>query len=224
MKLSLVLGFLGVFALVVMSMGSVAYDWSGSESCGTNAAFCHPAQQTIVDEWKTTEHANSWLPFLDNTYCAKCHSPMQADFTLENSDDAVKVGFNNWEGVGCSSCHPDHHFRVEHGTPLGVVTGFDSEDKPIYEAIYSFEDLCQHCHGEKEYQGYGKIMEKKGVTCEDCHIINVPDSTADGHPRHTFMPTGTESCGVDDSDCHENKDSEWAQKQIDKNKMHGKGH
>jgi hypothetical protein len=71
---------------------------------------CHfyPGNATMretVSDWKESEHARSYKPFLANTYCAKCHSPFQAD-PLANSTHNDPVLLSDWEGVKCSACHP----------------------------------------------------------------------------------------------------------------------
>jgi hypothetical protein len=145
MKISLILGFLGVFALVIMSMGSVAYDWSAAEYCSSAAIGCHPSQQEIVSEWKTSSHANSYdEPFHgQNTYCAKCHSPFQADpAATYGSNDPVPS--EEWEGVTCQSCHPPRSLRTEWGTPFGNFDVATQTFSPVYEE--AIDDLCTHCH------------------------------------------------------------------------------
>ena len=54
-----------------------AYDRSEAEYC----SGCHinPNMQFVVDNWFNSNHAESFNGFNGNTYCAECHTPIQAD-------------------------------------------------------------------------------------------------------------------------------------------------
>lgn len=76
------------------------------------------------------------------------------------------------------------------------------------------------------FQGFGQSMyEKKGVNCVDCHMADLPSAVAEGgdYESHTWKVEDNipYSCGTGDS-CHHNKTAEWAMRQIEKMKIHGK--
>jgi hypothetical protein len=71
------------------------------------------------------------------------------------------------------------------------------------------------------------MFDKKGVTCADCHMAERPYDTADGvewAEWHEFTVADNlpYSCGIGEDNCHHNKTVTWAQKQINKMKMHKK--
>jgi hypothetical protein len=226
-----------------------AFDRSESNSC----AGCHffPGNAVMpftVDTWLESDHANSYRGFLGNTYCARCHSPFQAD-PLATHGENEDVPSEEWEAVTCGACHPPHDLRVEWGTPIGIYDVDAGEWSPVNRE--DVNDLCLHCHsGEEphnepvEFQGFGKVMyEKKGVRCIDCHMAKVPNTVvAEETWRHAHdMGVGGDvvegpeddgalliedkeqySCGTIPGGCHDNKTKEWALKQLEKQKIHGK--
>jgi hypothetical protein len=200
--------------------GQPSGDTTEADYCGS----CHrnPAQADIVDEWKASAHGNSFTAGRnDNTYCASCHSPFQADPDATYGDNDP-IPLEEWEGVTCGACHPSHHDRVEWGTPIGNYDVETGEHFPVYEA----DELCEYCHSgsrhEKEFQGFGTIMHKK-VECIDCHMAKVPSREGDDdHRTHDFHVDASYSCGLNDPDCHPNHKEDWAEKQIEKG-IHEKG-
>jgi formate-dependent nitrite reductase cytochrome c552 subunit len=220
---------LGLVVMLPMGMtmgdGTPPGDTTAADYCGS----CHfnPTMKEVVDEWKTSNHANSFHGYNGNTYCASCHSPFQADPGATHSDNDP-VPIEEWEGVTCGACHPPHDLRVEWGTPIGNYDVDAGEWVPVYEE--DADDLCEFCHTgsrhEKEFQGFGTVMHKK-INCIDCHMPDVSSTTRpEKHRTHEFpIPDADnveETCGLDNDDCHPNHKEDWAVKQIEKG-IHEKG-
>lgn len=196
-------------------------------------ADCHfnPGMAETVSDWETSEHGQSfdWGAGA-NTYCAECKSPLLWN-PAATSDTNDPIPVEEWQDVTCSSCHPPHDERVEWGTPIGVIadpTADDPHDK--WMPLYDIDELCVSCHSgtrhAKSFQGFGKVMfYKKDVGCADCHMAEVPNSSPDGFgASHTWSVYGSlpYSCGIGAGNCHFNKTMKWAEKQIEKMKVHGK--
>jgi hypothetical protein len=226
-KTTLVISLMALALVILVPIGmSLGGQPSGDTSEADYCASCHynPAQVDIANEWKASAHGNSYLPFLGNTYCASCHSPFQADPDATHGDNDP-IPLDEWEGVTCGACHPPHDLRVEWGTPIGNYDVAAGEWVPVYEE--DANDLCEFCHSgsrhEKEFQGYGTIMDKKDVQCIDCHMPVVPGKESDKeHRSHDFEVYPEYSCGLDNDDCHDNHKEGWAEKQIEKG-IHEKG-
>ncbi len=219
---------------LIMASPASAQDRTEADRC----AGCHfypgnVVMPFVVGEtdpatgWYLSEHANSYSDNNGNTYCAKCHSPFQADpDATHGSNDPVPSEY--WEAVTCSSCHPPHDLRVAWGTPIGNYDIQEGDWFPVYDA----NALCTYCHTgarhEKDFQGYGDVMyHKKGVRCIDCHMAEVPNDLdpPDRYTRTHDFKVATNvpySCGTVEGGCHANHKEEWAIKQIHKEKMHGK--
>ena len=71
--------------------------------------------------WRASVHAQSNFKSTQNTYCTKCHSPLQADpvatFALGGSKPVADGAV---EGVTCAACHPSHTVAATLGRRLGV--------------------------------------------------------------------------------------------------------
>lgn len=222
----------GVIALVWGAVGSLANDEppqaGGDHSEAAGCASCHfnPEMAEVVAEWEWSEHGMSFDAGVGaNTYCASCKAPLNAD-ALATGSDNDPVPWEEWQDVTCSSCHPPHDLRVEWGTPIGIYEPAAATWRPIYDS----NELCTECHSpprhEKVFQGFGQVMfEKKDVECVDCHMAEVPSSVeGQTHESHTWTVANNlpYSCGVGNGSCHQNKTEEWALKQINKDKIHGK--
>ncbi len=201
-----------------------AIDHSESEGC----AGCHinPFQVLIVDQWLSSHKAWSYHGYGANTYCANCHSPRQADADATYRDNDP-VDFDDFEAITCGSCHT-HHGQCDPGPRIGYFDPAIGDNV----CVETTNELCQHCHtgsrhAAREFKAFGKVMfERKGVTCVDCHMPKVPlevNGVVSMKHSHTFDVEGAlpYSCGTLPGGCHENKKTEWAQKQIDKGLIHG---
>lgn len=218
----------------------------------------------VVDTWYDSRNKgpDNWSSRKSNSYCAKCHSPFEGDpyATRQNRADVPQA---DWQAITCGSCHPPHDLRVMWDTPIGnYVVGeprevpnpdYDPDDDDSDEYIPNEDawipryegrggnDLCAYCHNGsghadlKEFQGYGKAMERQGVNCWDCHMPKVPNDAVDRllrthefpPPEVLFMPVEEGgmlmySCGTYEGGCHSNKTELWALKQIQKEKIHTK--
>jgi hypothetical protein len=223
---------LALVALLPMGMSMGDGTPPGDTSEADDCAGCHfypgtAVMPAMVDQWEESNHANSNHGYNANTYCAECHSPFQADPAATHSENEP-VPIEEWQGVTCGACHPPHDLRVEWGTPIGNYD-IEAEDWiPRYEE--DANALCEYCHTgsrhEKEFQGYGSIMDKKDVTCVDCHMAKAPTDPAYGdytnRHSHTFEVDPEFSCGLDNEDCHDNHNLNWAEKQVQKG-IHEKG-
>lgn len=207
-----------------------ANDTAEVEGC----AGCHYGAGAFVmpftaGTWLASEHNNQASDEaperFQNTYCAQCHSPFEADPAATHSANVV-VSADEWQAVTCASCHPPHSLRVEWGTPIGNYDIAAETWTPVYEE--EADDLCVYCHTgtrhSRDFNAYGAIMHKKGVRCMDCHLPKVPNPLDPGRMTrsHTFgvMENLPYSC-INEA-CHDNKTEEWAFKQIEKDKLHGK--
>ena len=126
------------------------------------------------------------------------------------------------------------------------IDGGDPAEVDSWQPVDSPNELCENCHSREgrhnriEFQSFGKVMDKKGVECVDCHMAKVPNDCDTTQPRethaHDMGVKGSvdaecldgEVVTVEDKEqysclgCHDNKTKEWALKQIEKQKMHVK--
>jgi len=218
-----------VAALMMLAGQALAQDYDRTEAEGCGGCHFYPGSVVMpftVDTYLDveTEHAYSYRSYIGNTYCAKCHSPFQAVPGV-TYDTKEPVPLEEWEAVTCGSCHPPHDLRVEWGTPIGNYDIEEEEWTPVYEE----DALCDYCHGnahhDLEFQGFGKSMsEHKDVTCTDCHMPKVPNPLEEGRMTRTHnwkvYENTAYSCGTVGGGCHENHKTEWAEKQILKEKIH----
>lgn len=218
--------------MILAGVAAATGDHGDDRTEATGCAGCHsvgnPMLQ-VVTQWETSAHANSYDGGRGaNTYCASCKSPPLADPNATNSNNQP-IAQEVWQDVTCSSCHPPHTQRVEWGTPIGVYDVALGDWRPVYDS----NELCVYCHSgthhSKEFKCFAELMyDKKDVKCIDCHMPKVPVDVGGGVMRdthsHTFSVANNlpYSCGVDGLPCHPNKTTEWAKKQIEKTKIHGK--
>lgn len=136
--------------------------------------------------WKAGPHAAGYdLGKGPNTYCARCHSPMNWDpaAQIDPPPNCVSCKFpqeedvriaegnplipeSNWQGVSCGVCHPQgiETTDIELGW-FNKVTGYT-------EAVTSTTDLCEKCHHNTDtlrYQVDLGIQTHIDFTCTDCH-------------------------------------------------------
>lgn len=129
--------------------------------------------------WFASRHAQSNHGATQNTFCAKCHSPLQAtpQATFNNgflaNTDLIQNGNN--EGVTCASCHPSHTAAVVLGRRVGIYRyGMDKTKPEAYQVVKEGQDdlLCLNCHVERHNEANVafKRMYDAGVECVDCHM------------------------------------------------------
>ncbi|HKG22994.1 MAG TPA: multiheme c-type cytochrome [Blastocatellia bacterium] len=126
--------------------------------------------------WRASAHSQSNYGSTQNTYCSKCHSPLQADPKAEfkpGKSEPLPAG--KVEGVTCASCHPSHDSAVVLGRRLGIYKLGEDKNKPeAYEVIHEGEEdrVCFTCHSTRHNEGNPAfdLMYVAGVRCIDCHM------------------------------------------------------
>ncbi len=137
-------------------------------------------------EWESGAHGSTYaLNKGPNTYCAKCHSPLNWDPSAEidpppncvtckfpNETDMRQAISNpfvteeDWQQIGCEICH-----RMENGVAdpepvwLDVRTGF-------YETVASSSQLCMECHRDNDTLQHARDLGDNAhgdFTCTSCH-------------------------------------------------------
>ncbi len=141
--------------------------------------------------WSSTAINHGWTqppgPYgeNDNTFCAFCHSPLQASatepgmFGLGAVIDPVTV--SSFQGVVCSSCHPSNSIASQIGGLSGGETAtlirggnpaLASSWIPVLPGQES--QFCLTCHEQDPHNaasnGVFQTMYAAGVTCIDCHM------------------------------------------------------
>lgn len=129
--------------------------------------------------WRASRHSQSNFRSTQNTYCAKCHSPLQAkaestwnDGFFENTSS---IPSGQMEGVTCAACHPSHNSAVVLGRRLGIYQwGKDKTTPEAYQVVHEGEEdaLCLNCHVERHNETNAAFvrMYNAGVRCIDCHM------------------------------------------------------
>lgn len=211
------------------------YDRTEAEGCaGCHAPVAVDIQPFIFNEWIQTGHASPLtLDRNDNTYCAKCMSPYEADPDASYGEN-VQIPIEGAQGITCTICHPDHAVRVFFETPIGnyVVGSIDlpnpqgithEDGTPVMgEWIPRFHgeetELCTYCHSGSHHEK--RLTWMQFLSCTDCHMPEVPVTLSDG----TVRPTRTHQFGFPVEDplalaekaeyaclgCHFSRDTDWA--------------
>jgi hypothetical protein len=237
-------GMLMAMVLVIAFSLGVMSETDNDHSTPDECADCHygagaTLQPEVVADWEESGHANSYTESSGNTYCANCKSPIEGDPDAPYMPK-VAVPASEWQGVTCYACHTPRISEdgvVTLGHELGnYIPGSGDPDTAttatealaMYTLVENVDDLCVHCHEGSRHEsvytpGFGRNMYKKGVTCVDCHMPEVPNDEDPGsgeHYSHTWDIIPEYSCGVENDDCHVNKDIDWAEKQIEKDNVH----
>lgn len=126
--------------------------------------------------WLAAKHSQSNYVSTQNTYCAKCHSPLQA--TAEAAfgiGKSASIPDGQTEGVTCATCHPDHNAAVVLGRRLGIYQwGVDRAKPEAYKVVEEGNEdvLCLNCHTNRHNEGNPAfdLMYVAGVRCIDCHM------------------------------------------------------
>jgi hypothetical protein len=162
--------------------------------------------------WRASAHSQSNYKSTQNTYCAKCHSPLQAKAEAEfKMGKSERIPDGKVEGVTCAACHPNHNAAVVLGRRLGIYKFEMDKTKPeAYDVIHHGDEdrLCLNCHNKRhnEENPAFELMYVAGVRCIDCHMA----------PYGTILGTEIEkrfhdfkvaknlpySCGVEGSVVH----------------------
>jgi hypothetical protein len=162
--------------------------------------------------WRASAHSQSNYKSTQNTYCAKCHSPLQAkaesEFKMGKSEP---IPDGKVEGVTCASCHPSKASTAILGRRLGIYKiGMDKTKPEAYDVIqHGDEDrLCLNCHNKRhnEENPAFELMYVAGVRCIDCHMApygKIVDTEIEKR-FHDFKVAKNlpYSCGVEGSVVH----------------------
>lgn len=144
--------------------------------------------------WSSTSINHGWVqppgPYgeNDNTFCAYCHSPLQADGTSQFSNGAVinPVTVSTFQAVTCASCHPSNtvaaeilatYPTAESGGETATLLRGQNPAKPgsWIPLLPGQEDqFCLTCHEQDPHDAQANsiflVMYNAGVTCIDCHM------------------------------------------------------
>jgi Cytochrome c554 and c-prime len=165
--------------------------------------------------WFASRHSQSNHGSTQNTFCAKCHSPLQAksQATFNNGflENTELLPNGVVEGVTCSSCHsPIDSVSEEIGSHVSIYRYGDVADPASFIPIMEgqTDQLCLNCHINRHNQDNPVFqkMYSAGVECIDCHMapygITVASSGATVTKRaHDFKVAQNlpYSCGVQGS-------------------------
>lgn len=125
--------------------------------------------------WFASHHSRTNHRSTQNTFCAKCHSPLEAtpQATFEDGFlmNTALVADGKIEGVTCNACHPPHGTNPR----LGIYKyGQPTNQATSYQLIKEDEQdlLCLNCHIERHNENNPafKRMYDAGVQCTDCHM------------------------------------------------------
>ena len=129
--------------------------------------------------WRASTHSQTNFKSTQNTYCAKCHSPLQAKAESSYKNGSFKnteaVAEGKMEGVTCAACHPSHNAAVVLGRRLGIYKfGMNKATAEAYDVVkHGDEDqLCLNCHVSRHNEDNPAFMAmySAGVKCMDCHM------------------------------------------------------
>ncbi|MBN2044776.1 MAG: hypothetical protein JW757_07140 [Anaerolineales bacterium] len=156
-------------------------------------------QAAIQVSWNNSPHAAAYV--LDeanqNNSCARCHSPINWQPTLDDLPESCfsckfeleepdpLIAENDWQNIPCMVCH-------EVGRKDKVDPAFkwlEIAELEEYTQVETSTELCQKCHPTETFTAHGGIQDlgvHQDMTCTDCH---------DAH-------TTQASCM--DAGCHEN--------------------
>ena len=193
-------------------------------------ANCHesPHMAFVANMWLESGHASTNGRGRDNTFCANCHSPLQADARASAAQNTT-IPASQWQGVTCSACHPSDEEGAGWNTPIGTYNVATRSHSPV--PLGDADVLCTRCHtGEfaPGFQGYGDYMNFAGVRCIDCHMPKIPsgDPAIGERVAHNFKVAANlpYSCGTVPGGCHARRPTSWAVRILELGPMHTRGH
>ncbi len=155
--------------------------------------------------WMASKHAQSNYESTRNTFCARCHSPLESDqnATMTNNVPVSIGGITTgvMEGVGCSVCHPSHNGGVALGRRLGIYNGAGiNAPYPSTHAYYpagasdrgNCGNVSPSCAGPVPYRPVAHGEED--LLCLSCHVQRHNESDPDWQQMY--------QAGVLCIDCH----------------------
>jgi hypothetical protein len=201
----------------------------GTSIEAAQCANCHeaPHMAFVANKWLTGAHASTYGAAQGNTYCARCHAPLQATAVATTASNRP-IAPALWQAVTCSVCHPPDAQQTEWQTPIALYDVATRTYAPV--AIADADVLCTHCHtGEfaPGFQGYGAYMHYSGVRCIDCHMAKIPaaDAAIGRRAAHDFKVATNlpYSCGTFPGGCHARRSEAWATRILELGPMHMPG-
>lgn len=124
----------------------------------------------------------------DNTFCAFCHSPLQADGASTFSHGSVinPVIVSTFQAVTCGSCHPTNTVAAQiltlfptaesGGETATLIRGQDPSQPTSWIPLLPGHEnqFCLTCHEQDPHNAQSnaifQIMYNAGVTCINCHM------------------------------------------------------
>ncbi|MEW6717354.1 MAG: hypothetical protein AB1345_07620 [Chloroflexota bacterium] len=197
MNRSFILKFLFIL-FVSVSLSTCTFDKSlqtveepSDKEDVTSTPDIPPEQRAIWAIWESGPHADTYgLEKGPNTYCAKCHSPTNWDYTatIDPPPNCVSCKFaseaepriaqgnplvpeEEWNHIGCEVCHNVSDGVADAGIGwLNPTTGY-------HETVASVTGLCEKCHLDtqtlrhKRDLGEGVHSTFECTTCHDAHSV-----------------------------------------------------
>lgn len=189
----LIIKHMGILILVACSLSACNVTLGGlTENVSLNTPTVMqeptmtPKMQAIWDAWEGSIHANTYsLEKGPNTYCSKCHSPLNWDdeakvdappncvsckFAFE-AEPRIAIGNplvaeDDWKNIDCSVCHKVN--EAEETVQLGwlnTVTGY-------HETVVTTTELCEKCHLDNQTLRHKRVLGENAhasFQCTDCH-------------------------------------------------------
>jgi hypothetical protein len=138
--------------------------------------------------WFDSAHAQSDYGSTENTFCTKCHAPMQAapesSFNQGQLINTQPVAQSSFQAVTCNSCHPPDTLEgaILKANPTAVLNGdlalyiwgSDPNQVSSYIPILQGQEdtLCLSCHEQRHNTDNPafQAMYAAGVLCVNCHM------------------------------------------------------
>lgn len=168
-------------------------------------AGCHSRRLQLKDRQAELDFNDNYMPMLIET-------PIYHSDGQVNDEDFVWGSFQQSKmqqaGVVCSNCHDAHSLKlknVNNETDKGSKNG-----------------VCVQCHNAESYNDKQHHQHKKlstGSQCINCHMPATTFMNVDKRFDHSFrVPNPQQSQKINSPDactsCHQDKDQDWAQQQI----------
>jgi hypothetical protein len=165
--------------------------------------------------WRASLHSIANYRSTQNTYCAKCHSPLQAkpeaSFKKGVLINTEQIEDGKVEGVTCAVCHPSHTAAVVLGRRFGMYQwGMDKTKPEAYKVVQEGQEdaFCLTCHIDRHNEDNAafRAMYDAEVKCVDCHMATY-GTIVDTHVEKRFHDFKVAknlpfSCGVEGSVTH----------------------
>lgn len=165
---------------------------STSSPSATPTESISQAQLDAEVDWASGPHAAGYdLGKGPNTYCSKCHSPLNWDpkATIDAPPNCVSCKFAtdaaprmavgnpliaeaDWKGINCDSCHQVKEDRVN------PAIGWFNPQTNYYETVATSQALCEKCHTDTATLRYKVDLGTGDHSTFDCTECHQPHSVA----------------------------------------------